>query len=354
MNPPTSTQSNFPSTAPRLTTFLKALLFQDIYSKIMALVCAVVLWFFVYGEVTDKVILDLNIVIWPGGNSLLVEDQSLERISLEFQGPSDTIKKLQASEITRPYLIQESVLGSTETTKAIEIPLSSFLNLPPMVRTVESIKSRFVRVQVTRSMIKTLEVQEKIDGKVASGFRHVRTTFDPTEVRVRGPAEILSTQQQIHTRAISVAGRSQSFSMTIKTIDRIGKSPGRSGRRIFYMEDRPIMATVIIEPMTQEIEIPVRVLRDPNRTASFPYNFKMIDRTVKIRLAGSPEALKETERFIAYVDLTQVDPKQIERELGLGQYFDVYFNLPPGVRLADPSPPRVRMEFLRPKEPEKK
>ena len=119
-----ATRTQPESKLPSGLQILHTLFVDDFWIKVMALICAVLIWFFVYGEVTDRTTLDLEIVIWPGGNSLLVEDQSAQKLQMEFQGPTDKIKNLQATEITRPYLIQEKVLGPQETTKTIEIPLS--------------------------------------------------------------------------------------------------------------------------------------------------------------------------------------------------------------------------------------
>lgn len=309
---------------PGFLPWLSSLLFQDLRTKALALVFALLVWLYVNSEITTEGTFVLPVAVEAPTAGIMVTDFQPREIKLELQGPKEKIERIKVEDIARPFAVSPGSLGQGETTKVLEHLAENFFRLPSGV----TLKNRPppVKITVVLSQTRSLKVKLTTRGKPAEGFEVTEVRLEPNEVRLRGPVTVMERIEEVETRPVDIGGRrTASIQIYVDVPDRI------LGEPVLYLEARRIFARIEIAPrvVRKRIEVPCAV--EYWARADFGYVVRTIKPAqVTVVVEGPQEGLEEAKLLRVYADLTKI-PENIlaEHHKQLKHDLKVHF-LPPG------------------------
>jgi YbbR domain-containing protein len=92
------------------------------------------------------------------------------------------------------------------------------MDLPGGVR-IDSIEPNTIPLRLEPRVVREVEVEARLEGKVAEGFELRAINITPNRVRVRGPASNVSELPKALTETIPLEGRKESFAVPQTAID---------------------------------------------------------------------------------------------------------------------------------------
>lgn len=298
----------------------------DVRTKGVALVCAVFIWFLVSELISDQIDQVVPVLVTSVDQTgvLAVSDVRFVRVTLE--GPRESLRAMAADRLARAYAVEPDRLAISEASKTIDLPAEDFLDLPTGIR-IKAIEPARIKVDLTRVALRHLAVRPRMSGEPAPGYTLAEVRFSPSEIRALVPIE-LGERNEVETTPIEIAGRDRSFSQ------RVQARAEMDGRAIHLLDDRPIQARVEIEEVdvVAETEVEVLILRPP----SYSLRVKELDpKTVIVRIVGPRTRLADLSAVRALIDLRDLEPDRIRRDLEFPHYFDLRVELPAGTRLVE-------------------
>lgn len=178
-------------------------------TKLLSLAIAVAVWFSLSGERRERTSersyhMPLSIVNIPPRS--LVASPLPSSVDVRLRGPFTALRQLEPDKLEAVLDLKEAQPGEVVYRFTTED-----VNVPPDVEVV-SISPPEVRFALDTLQEKTLRVAPSVTGEPASGMRVAQTSAEPAEVRVAGPAGTLARMSTVETSAVSVEGKSASFS----------------------------------------------------------------------------------------------------------------------------------------------
>lgn len=304
--------------------------------KAIALVIAVVVWFYANTQVQEEVTLRVPLTVQvPQGYRLVY--QSHRKIQLRLRGPQYLIQRRQDEDENNSLhmsarLTEEDVEeGVTE----LEV-VPEWLNAPTsdMVQiNAVNIRPQVVRVRASRNISRTLPVEVQLSGAPHQGYQLRETVAVPTEVTVTGPAFVLEKMEAVRTEEVPLWDARANFRRVVPLQLRPAVQVDSNAEVPIRLQAQPSEVAVHVEIGGQRVEriipdIPVHVLRP----RTFPYQVEIPteDSTVEVVLTGLPQELEAVspEDIVAFVDLSR---KTVE-------------DIPPGERQPSKEDVRVRLD----------
>lgn len=206
--------------------------------KVLSLVFALVLWFFVIGErrleVGYAVPLELKNV--PPGMMVANEVPSL--VDVRISGPRTLLMNLRPTDINISVDLKDLQPGLTSFKR-----LEERLNIPSGLR-VTRLSPSFVDVKLDRVNEKSVPLRVEIAGTPAEGFRVGPLQATPPRVEISGAEGELKDVFEAVTETVNVDGVRESFSLMVPVNYR-GKFTSLKGPATAEVR-------VTIEPATEE------------------------------------------------------------------------------------------------------
>ncbi|MFO7982789.1 MAG: CdaR family protein [Desulfuromonadales bacterium] len=173
--------------------------------KVLSLIFAAVLWFFVMGEqeVDRRYSIPLELKNVPP--DLTVTNEVPAQIDVRISGPRTLLVNLDEKRISIP-LDLEGLSAGTTTFRRLE----ERLNLPTGLK-VTRVSPSHVEVQLDRIQEKSLPVKVALVGKPAEGFMVDSVRTDPARIRVEGAEKDLRGLEAISTEPLSVEMLKEDF-----------------------------------------------------------------------------------------------------------------------------------------------
>ena len=281
----------------------------------MALIMAVVLWFYAINKYTGEIEEDIQLAInTPAG--LTVLDTSSNVVTVGLSGPRNIIDRvsdmIKDNKITARYDFTDmDDIQNDEFAKTIRISRRNF-NFPQEIR-LDSIVPNRIDVVLGRLASKYLEVQIEKKGVLALGYEITNAYFYPHEVLVTGPANVLKEAEVINTKPIDVneltSDQSRTFPWTVGLEQSIS----------FLRDDKYVSVPINCEEKVnvwfqvseqQDIKtfekIKVNVLHPIN------YNFKvkLKDEYIDLNLKGPKLMIDRlnSKDITAFIDVSSLSP----------------------------------------------
>ena len=174
--------------------------------KIVALILAVIAWFFVRGITSETRTLEnipLEIQVKPG---LTLLQASASTVTVVVRGTREDIRQVTRAEIAALLNLTYENRPGTHT-----VHLSpKIIRHPPRVQVVQVAPAN-VTVRADEIAERELAVVPLLAGELAAGLTIERTNIVPAQVRVRGPKSLLDTMRSIETLPIDLTARRVSF-----------------------------------------------------------------------------------------------------------------------------------------------
>jgi YbbR domain-containing protein len=172
--------------------------------KLLSLLFALFLWYFVVGEdkVDMNVTLPVEIVNLP--RELIISNQFKKQLEVTVSGQRSLIRGMAAQHISRTIDLSKASPGTVviqNNPDSISLPRGlSILRVQPT--TVTLLLDRLIK--------KELPIKPILVGKVHKDFKLDSVTVDPTTLEISGPQAILGQEQNLNTSTIDINGLNQS------------------------------------------------------------------------------------------------------------------------------------------------
>lgn len=175
--------------------------------KLLSLVFAVVLWFFVMGERKLEVgyAVPLELTNVPPG--LMIANEVPTLIDVRISGPRTLLMNLRPSDISIEVDLKDLEPGLT-TFKRLE----ERLNIPNALR-VTRLSPSFVDVKLERIREKSVPVRVQTTGVPSPGVRVASVSALPEQAMVEGAESEVKDIAEVITEPVSIEGVRESFSL---------------------------------------------------------------------------------------------------------------------------------------------
>ena len=174
---------------------------RNIFFKILALVLAVILWFFVVGEERAEVGLTIPLELVNMPRDLIVVNNLTQGIDIRVNGPRSLIRSLTTRNLSKSLDLSNTKAGTV--TFSIS---SEGIRLPRGV-TITRIHPTQVVVVLQKQIKKTIPVKVRIIGRPANGYEVDSVKIRPEEVEVAGPEEVIKELENLFTKPVDISGR---------------------------------------------------------------------------------------------------------------------------------------------------
>ncbi len=182
---------------------------QNWFLKILSLVFALILWFFVMGERKLEVgyAVPLELKNLPTG--LMVANEVPSLIDVRISGPRTLLMNLRPDDISIAVDLKELQPGLTSFRR-----LEERINIPSALK-VTRISPSFIDLKLDRLKEKTVPVVATLVGNLPEGAQLESVTVTPEEVVVVGAEGELKDVSEVGTEAVSLDGVKESFSLVV-------------------------------------------------------------------------------------------------------------------------------------------
>lgn len=208
--------------------------------KLISLIFALVLWFFVMGERKQELgfPVPLNLENIPKG--MMVANEVPNLIDVRISGPRTLLMNLSPQDISISVDLKELKPGITSFKR-----LDERLNIPSALK-VTRLSPSFVDVKLERIKEKEVPVKVVVSGDPPEGYKLINVSLNPGKVLVEGAESELKDVSQLETEAVDLTTSRESFSLMVPVIYR--------GKYTVLKEQAAVEVQVTIEgpPVSEE------------------------------------------------------------------------------------------------------
>jgi YbbR domain-containing protein len=179
------------------------------FLKLLSLVFALVLWFFVMGEQKLEVgyVVPLELKNVPPGMMVANEVPSL--VDVRISGPRTLLTNLRPKDISLSVDLRDLQPGLTSFKR-----LEERLNIPSVLK-VTRLSPSFVDVKLERVKEKSVPIRAVLSGTPAEGCRIGAVQISPSKVVVEGAESELKDINEVVTEEVEVEGVKESFTLMV-------------------------------------------------------------------------------------------------------------------------------------------
>jgi len=180
--------------------------------KVISLLFALTLWYFVVGEakVDITMFVPLEIVNLP--QDLVISNQFKKKLEVTVNGPRGLTRNIRDQHFSRPVDMSQAKPG----TMVIQNTPDS-LNFPRGIRILR-IQPTNITIKIDRILKTDLPIKAKVKGKAASGFDIASVSVQPKTIEITAPSKLLKPVLFLPTQDIDLDGISQSQTIETKLV----------------------------------------------------------------------------------------------------------------------------------------
>ncbi len=166
--------------------------------KLLSLLFAIFLWYFVVGEdkVDIKVFIPIEIVNLP--RDLVISNEYKKQLDVTIRGPRVLTRGIDQQHITRSIDVSKATPGKIVfENEADSIPFPRGIN-------VLRIQPKNITLLIDRLIQKELSINPVVQGTPNLGFELVNVLLDPATISVTGPQALLAKETAVSTVPIDI------------------------------------------------------------------------------------------------------------------------------------------------------
>ncbi|MEW6187729.1 MAG: CdaR family protein [Thermodesulfobacteriota bacterium] len=202
-------------------------------SKLLAVVLAVIMWYFVVGEERAEVGLTVPLVLINIPRDLIVVNNVTQGIEIRVNGPRSLVRALSTESLSKSLDLSSTKEGTITFSITSEgIPL-------PRGVTITRINPTQITVVLQKLMTKTIQVQPKVNGKPESGYEIESVRVNPERVEIAGPENIVRKVDHLFTKPVEIEGTASNVKQRIYLDFR--------NLQIYLVKDEPLEVEVKIK-----------------------------------------------------------------------------------------------------------
>jgi YbbR domain-containing protein len=193
--------------------------------KLLSLVLALILWFFVMGEqkLERSYAVPLELKNMPAG--MMVANEIPSHIEVRIAGPRTLLMNLQTEDIGISVNLKDLQPGLT-TFKRLE----ENVDLPGPLK-VTRVSPSYVDIKLERIRSRLVPVEVTVTGEPADGYRVGKIRVNPEKVMVEGAESEIAGIDTVPTEAVDVTGASADI-VTAVPLNFLGKFSHLKGETI--------------------------------------------------------------------------------------------------------------------------
>jgi hypothetical protein len=282
---------------PVLSRILHAVLFEDWMLKFICLLLAVLMWFYIDGELTDTkdfiIPLQESQVHVPPGY-VLVPGQQLPSYTVQVRGPRRRLP------LTGPenFRIKRKAFDEPRNGKnSYMLQPGDFVAEGFEILTVApNQRDPGVYLIATSTQMKRVFVKTS---RAKKGFYVEKAITEPTQVTIEGPTEDLEKITQVYTTEIDISNAEEGEISTMAVIEEAVDVDGLTVKFRVPEKDRRVRANVVIKPEAGARRVPLIV-----RPVPLPGTAMMIEpETVQVEvIAEERDIVDVASKVTLYVD----------------------------------------------------
>ena len=193
--------------------YLKELLFNNLFLKLVSLFFAVTLWLYITPIAprdTSEVnyILPLELKNIP--NNMMTIGKIEDRISVRLKGRQGIIRDIDPAKLSVSLDLSKAMEGLRFYNLDPEN-----INVPPNIDIVR-IEPKTIKIDMVKLMKKDIDVKVNITGTPPSGYKVKSIAVNPPLITIEGPEAEIKNISFLEGLNINVADRKSSFSKEIK------------------------------------------------------------------------------------------------------------------------------------------
>ncbi len=303
---------------------IKRFLLRNLSLRILAVLIAVGLWFFVNAgqrEAQTNLLVPVEYRSLPTG--LIIVNRRPDFVNLSISGPRTLLSLLDPGRLT----VHLDLRGITPGQADLKITPDMFRI--PRQTTIDRIVPSQITLDVDQIMTRELPVRLSINGQVASGLAIGSVDLKPPVVTATGPSHSLRNLDAIDTMPFDVQGASEPVSRYVELAD-VGS--------LIKLSSKWVLATVKLQEVISEREFRDVAVSVRNADRKFVVHPPHISVTVR----GPQKSLTKLDLDgSVYVDA---------RDLGVGWFeAPVQVDLPKGLEVVHESPDKVKLRLYKAK-----
>lgn len=178
---------------------------KNVRYKILALLLAVIIWYFVVGEERAEVGLTVPLELINIPRNLIVVNNVTPAIDLRVNGPKSLVRALSTESLRKSLDLSRARRGSVVFSISPEgIPL-------PRGVKITRISPTQVVVVLQHLVTKNITVKPRLVGKPAPGFTVEAVEVNHNQVEVAGPQDVVEGLESLYTKPIEIEGLTSSL-----------------------------------------------------------------------------------------------------------------------------------------------
>lgn len=168
--------------------------------KLISLIFAILLWYFVVGEdkVDTTVYIPVEIVNLP--KELVISNQFKKQLEVTVSGPRGLINGINRQRTTRTINLAKATPGTIVIRNEPET-----IQFPRGV-TISRIQPSHITLLVDELVEKELPVQAKTTGVPANGHELTGVVFEPPLIKISGPKAVVGREKILTAKPIDISG----------------------------------------------------------------------------------------------------------------------------------------------------
>lgn len=201
-----------PSTVER---WVRKILMEDWSLKLAALAITLVLWLVVTDQNKPQTIrtgVQLNFVRPP---DLDISNDPPKSVDAVLTGSGIKLESVTRQGLVATVDLRDHRPGD----RVVRLSLDRVKMTIPEGVVIESFQPSTIPIRLEPRIERPLEIEVKLEGKLAEGYEVYSAKSVPTTVRVRGPASRIDAVKKASTEAISIEGKTESFTAFRVAID---------------------------------------------------------------------------------------------------------------------------------------
>lgn len=168
--------------------------------KILAVLLAVIMWYFVVGEERAEVGLTVPLELINIPRDLIVVNNVVHGIDIRVNGPSSLVRSLAGEKLSKRLDLSNTKVGT------VSFPITSEgISLPRGVK-ITRINPTQVMVVLQKLMTKKITVKPRVVGKPASGYAVESIQINNPQVEIAGPEEVVKNLDSLYTKPVEIQG----------------------------------------------------------------------------------------------------------------------------------------------------
>lgn len=202
--------------------------------KLLSLVFALVLWFFVMGERRQEIGFSVPLKLENIPQDLMLANEVPNLVDVRVSGPRTLLMNLSPQDISISVDLKDLPPGLTSFKR-----LDEKLNIPSALR-VTRVSPSFVDIKLERIKEKSVPVVVQLEGAPGDGFRLAEVTPNPPKVTIVGAEGEVKDVREVATEPIVVTDVNESFSLMVPL--------NHQGKYTKLKEQGTVEVQVMIEP----------------------------------------------------------------------------------------------------------